>query len=75
MIPMWILVVMLSCCINCGGSLAAVNNAALSILVKCVAGLPYLALAGTNVILGIMAAMAAKKGDWYKYPFSFRMIK
>ena len=28
-----------------------------------------------NAVLPIMAAMAANKGEWYRYPFTLRLVK
>jgi uncharacterized Tic20 family protein len=71
----WVLVVILSCCMQCGGGLAAVANEFLGLAVRFLAFLPYMILGAVNLLFCVLAAMAAKRGDWYKYPFAIRLIK
>ena len=75
MIVGWVVAFLCSCCIGCGGGLAAGSNDLVHLLVNLASGLPFMALGAMNLIFTIMAALAAKKGDWYKYPFAIRLIK
>jgi uncharacterized Tic20 family protein len=34
----------------------------------------YFAILIGAVVLGIMATIAANKGEWYRYPISIRMV-
>jgi uncharacterized protein len=75
MVLAWIVVVILSCCIQCGGGLAAVANEFLGLAVRFLAFTPYGLLWAVNLLFSVLAALAAKKGDWYRYPISIRLIK
>jgi uncharacterized Tic20 family protein len=77
MIIGWLVVVVLSCCIACGGGivlgLAMGDLGALA--ARGLSSLPYLALGATNLILAVLQGMKAKNGEWSKYPFAIRLIK
>jgi len=71
LIPVWVLVFLTSCCMNCAGAF----NEWLHLAVYGLTGLMYMALGAGNLIFSVLAAVAAKRGDWYKYPVSLRLIK
>ena len=75
MIIGWFVMVLLSCCISCGGQVAAMGNDLLRELVNCVSGLPWLVLLALNLVLTVLQALKAKQGEWSTYPFAIRLIK
>lgn len=40
-----------------------------------IGGLLFLVLMLANVVLSVLAAMAARKGEAYRYPFTLRLVK
>jgi uncharacterized protein len=78
LIPVWVLLFIGICC---GGCMGQIMDAALgtSGLIRFgVSGLTFLLCMGLGagqLILAVLQGLKAKKGEWSKYPFAFRLIK
>jgi uncharacterized Tic20 family protein len=75
LIPIWLLLLITLCCVNCTGMFMGIFSEWLSLGVKALSGLVWFAFWVGNIIFCALAAMAAKRGDWYRYPVSLRLIK
>jgi uncharacterized protein len=71
----WVVVFILSCCMQCVGGFAALGGELLYYFVKLVALSPFFLLGAVNLVLSLLQGLKAKNGEWSTYPFAIRLIK